>query len=440
MIPVVLLLLFPLVAAGVIAPPGLNWILIGVHLLLLFAGALLCHTRLAESRPEPQQLTEFYFWIALGRCPWRRLHGNDCAGGFQRRIRVSAAGRDAAFLPRRPLQEIRSAGLPPESHWRSLQPGSSSARSHLDSDTEAVAFAHSRLSGRCIKLSKQPQRFAWSFAVLMLAYTFILPGYIEGANRVYAERNFFGVKKVLDEPDTHLRKLLHGDTIHGIESTDPGRVGQPLSYYYPGGSVSDVIDSDAQPGKRSSASVCSDWEQERWLLTRMRLITSLFTKSIRRLSRSRDNTSRFFALRLQLRRHHRRRPASARAASRTASFDLLLLDAFSSDSVPTHLVSREALQMYLAKLKPEGVLLFHVSNRYLNVEKLVSALVKDAGLVAFSRFDDAGDLRKLGKSSANHLVAARRLEDLEGLAARPGWSPSRRPPIFNPGRMTIRIC
>src|SRR5262249_36620211 len=66
------------------------------------------------------------------------------------------------------------------------------------------------------------------------------------------------------------------------------------------------------------------------------------------------------------------------------SLDLLLLDAFSSDSVPTHLVSHEALEIYLAKLKTNGILLFHVSNRYLNVEKLVSALVADAGLVAFS--------------------------------------------------------
>src|SRR2546428_223125 len=58
--------LFPLVAAAVVAPPGLNWIIICLHLLLLYYGALLCHSRLAESRPHPQHLTEFYFWIALG--------------------------------------------------------------------------------------------------------------------------------------------------------------------------------------------------------------------------------------------------------------------------------------------------------------------------------------------------------------------------------------
>ncbi len=109
------------------------------------------------------------------------------------------------------------------------------------------------------------------------------------------------------------------------------------------------------------------------------------------------------------------------AQEHDGTFDLLLLDAFSSDSVPTHLLSREALHIYLSKLKPDGLLLFHVSNRYLDVEKLVSALVVDEGLAAFSRFDDAGEQRKLGKSSANHLVAARQMQDLQPIAVRPGW-------------------
>src|SRR6185436_15479281 len=64
---------------------------------------------------------------------------------------------------------------------------------------------------------------------------------IDRANGIYISRNFFGVKRVLDDSELQLRKLLHGDTIHGIESTDPARAGQPLSYYFKGGSVSDVI-------------------------------------------------------------------------------------------------------------------------------------------------------------------------------------------------------
>jgi hypothetical protein len=112
------------------------------------------------------------------------------------------------------------------------------------------------------------------------------------------------------------------------------------------------------------------------------------------------------------------------------AFDLILLDAFSSDSVPTHLLSQEALQMYVAKLKADGVLLFNVSNRYLNVETLVSALVADAGLVALARFDEAGSLKELGKSTANHVAVARRLEDLGPLAGLEGWRRLSKPPGF----------
>src|SRR5262249_29972288 len=112
----------------------------------------------------------------------------------------------------------------------------------LDSSTESLAFAHTALFFIAYKLKNHARRFGFAFAALVLAYTLILPGYIEGANRIYVARNFFGVKEVLDDPSAHLRKLLHGDTIHGIESIEPSRSGQPLSYYYSGGSVSDVID------------------------------------------------------------------------------------------------------------------------------------------------------------------------------------------------------
>ena len=88
--------------------------------------------------------------------------------------------------------------------------------------------------------------------------------------------------------------------------------------------------------------------------------------------------------------------------------------------------------MYVSKLTPDGVLMFNASNRYLDIAKLVSALVSDAGLTAFSRFDDAGELRKLGKSSAQHIVAARRAEDLQGVGDRPGWVKVERPAGFEP--------
>src|SRR5207253_7878795 len=86
-------------------------------------------------------------------------------------------------------------------------------------------------------------------------------------------------------------------------------------------------------------------------------------------------------------------------------FDVLMLDAFNSDSIPAHLVSREAVRMYLHKLKPDGLILFHVSNRYMDVESLASAVTLDAGLKGLVRYDDNEE--PTGKTSSDYVVAAR---------------------------------
>jgi spermidine synthase len=103
------------------------------------------------------------------------------------------------------------------------------------------------------------------------------------------------------------------------------------------------------------------------------------------------------------------------------AFDLLMMDAFSSDAIPAHLVSREALELYLSKLAPEGILLFNSTNRFLDVAKLVSQLVTDGGLVAFERRDSTGDLLVDGKLPSIFVVAARDIRDLGSLPERPGW-------------------
>ena len=420
LMPVVLLGVFPLVAAGVVAPPGLNWVVISLHLLLLFCGALLCHTRLAESRPKPIYLTEFYFWVALGGVLGGLFTATLSPLVFNTVLeyplivavlpffRIGRPERSNLTIP-----IILGAGL--LLTWLIFR------STHLDSDTNAVALAHTAVLFVAYKLKNHVKQFAWSFAIFIMAYAFILPGYIEGANRTYATRNFFGVKKVLDDPVTHLRKFLHGDTIHGIESTDRERAGRPLSYYYPGGSVSDVIEMMRARNKAQHFGVLGLGTGTMAAYADMEHRVTFFEidPSVEPIAR------RFFTFlprcgtncdvvvgdgRLQLERMP------------DGTFDLLLLDAFSSDSVPTHLLSREAVHLYLMKLAPDGVLMFHVSNRYLNVERLVAALISDAGLVGYSRFDDAGALRNIGKSSANHVVAARHPEHLGGISTRPGWA------------------
>ena len=102
-----------------------------------------------------------------------------------------------------------------------------------------------------------------------------------------------------------------------------------------------------------------------------------------------------------------------------------MLDAFNSDSIPSHLVSREAVRMYESKLKPDGILLFHVSNRYLDVEKLATAVSLDEGLSAFIRHDDNEE--PTGKAASDYVAAVREVTDLESIPNKEDWEEGKKP-------------
>src|SRR5262249_18294196 len=99
-----------------------------------------------------------------------------------------------------------------------------------------------------------------------------------------------------------------------------------------------------------------------------------------------------------------------------SKYDLIVLDAFNSDSIPAHLISREAVRLYVSRLKPGSALLFHVSNRYLDVGKLAAAVSIDEGLRVYKRPDD------------DYIVVVRNAEDLAGLGNSDKWMELQRPP------------
>jgi hypothetical protein len=112
-------------------------------------------------------------------------------------------------------------------------------------------------------------------------------------------------------------------------------------------------------------------------------------------------------------------------------FDMLILDAFSSDSIPVHLLTREAISLYRSRLKRGGLLAFHVSNRYLNLRPILARLADDAGLMSRGWHDLASDHWKAeGKSDSIWVIIAERDEDFGpvvwprgfGTVSDPRWS------------------
>jgi spermidine synthase len=107
------------------------------------------------------------------------------------------------------------------------------------------------------------------------------------------------------------------------------------------------------------------------------------------------------------------------------SYDLIFADAFTSDAVPVHLLTRQALELYLSKLSDGGLIAFNVTNRYVDLEPVLGALAAHARLVCISQKEDARKLSKAeeiqGKVASHWVVMARKETDLGTLVEKPAW-------------------
>jgi len=103
------------------------------------------------------------------------------------------------------------------------------------------------------------------------------------------------------------------------------------------------------------------------------------------------------------------------------SYDLLVLDAFSSDSIPIHLMTREAMSLYMSRLRPDGVLVMHVSNLHLQLTPIVARLAASEGLVGVHEIDAGGKSWPEGKTGSHWIVMARHAADLGSLTSDARW-------------------
>jgi hypothetical protein len=274
----------------------------------------------------------------------------------------------------------------------------------------------------CFSFSERPVRFGLGAAALLLAGAVARPGVAE---TLLTERSFFGVHRVKLDQERGYHVLSHGSTIHGAQSLDPERRTEPLTYYNPEGPVGQLFAGwPAADGGRRVAAVglgagsvlCYGRPGDRWTFFEIDPL-------VERIARD----PRYFSFLSAC-------PVGAEvvlgdarltlAQAPTASFDLILLDAFSSDAIPLHLLTREALAMYLQKLAPGGVIAVHISNRHLELEPVVARLARDAELVAlrqFHRLDEEQRARMWTPS--RWVLLARRSADLGELAADERWSP-----------------
>ena len=419
--PGLLLLLIPIFAAGPVREASLYFGLLAAHLVLLFVGGLLCHSALANSRPETSHLTEYYAWIALGGFLGGVFAAVVAPSVFSTVLEYPLLAATLAFF-RTPQERRRSV-------WDWSFPvvlvvllavaslGAYWLRFKVGAGDVLEVLVYSLLALTAFAFHRRRWVFAGAVAGILLTYRLIVVPALDDSEQVYVARNFFGVKRVIFEPLANQRKLLHGDTMHGLEGLDPARMGQPLSYYFRSGPFGDVM-----------AMLKDRPNQHIGVLGLGSGTVAAYTQPNRHIT--------FFEIDPQVefiaRRYFSFLPrcgagcnvvlGDGRLSITNApdgEFDLLVMDAFNSDAIPAHLLSLEAIEIYKKKLKPDGAILFHVSNRYLRIRELVTALAFDAKLPALYRSDE--DDREIGKARSMYVILALNAGAIRVLAQSSNW-------------------
>jgi spermidine synthase len=234
------------------------------------------------------------------------------------------------------------------------------------------------------------------------------------------------VHQIIETADGQYRLLYHGTTVHGAERVADTAVGvapEPLTYYYRGGPISESIVAvraarGALPhvavvGLGSGTLSCYQRTDEHWTFFEIDPAVAQIARDPRLFTYisvcAPDLPVVLGDARLTL--------ATARER-----FDLIILDAFSSDTVPVHLLTREAIEGYLARLEDGGVIVLHLSNRYMELASVIAAAAAAQGLVATFKDDDRPLTVPLDyKANASVAVLARRRADLGELPSQPGW-------------------
>jgi hypothetical protein len=370
-------------------------LLLPFHLVAFFLTAMACHGVLAARRPGASELTEYYLWIAVGGAlggVFNVLLAPVLFNGileYPLVLALSVAVLPGAFA----ISNARSMAIIAIVVLLALI----GARRLLEAFDRPAAYpppivilsavlASVFAAVACYRERGQPLKLAIMLGAIVLAGAF---AETHEKDLLLRQRDFYGTRGVKWDGATRSHVLFNGTTKHGAQYVEAERRLEPLSYYTRTGPLGDVF-RNIPPAERravavvglgTGATVAYGSPGEQWTFYEI-------DPAIERIARD----PRFFTYLNDSRASVKVVLGDGRlslAREPDASFDLMVLDAFSSDAVPVHLLTGEAIALYLKKLSPRGVLVFHLSNRYLDLAPVVARLAQGEGLSARLRDDTA---------------------------------------------------
>ncbi len=419
--------------ANLLRPIGL---LIGLHLACLFIVSMVCLGELADDRPAVKHLTAFYLWSSAGGVLGGMFNAllapvifSTVAEYPLTLILACLLTPSLMAMPSTRRQRILDFALPLVIGLFTLNILRLLTGATIWSFPFIKVLMYGAPTALCLAFMRRPLRFALGLGGVFLACS-MAPHYQERI--LYLERSFFGINSVSLDPAGKYHWLTHGNTIHGIQYVDPLRRDEPLGYYTRSGPFGQAFaalsDSVKQRvgviGLGAGGLACYGNRGENWTFYEIDPVVERIARDRRLFTFLKDCPADIKVVlgdaRLSLQK------------ANDGQFGILVLDAYTSDTIPLHLITREALALYLRKLEPNGVLAFHISNRHLRLERVLGALAQDAGLVCLAQSENLPGVAATGKLGSKWVIMARDPASLGKLMRDPRWL---QPPLHLKSRL-----
>ncbi len=467
--------------------------ILALHLAGFSVAALMCHKALAEDRPSPACLTEYFFFLALGGMLGGVFNGIVAPLLFNSIAEFPIAIALACLL--RP-QAIGAAGAEPREEespeaarraallmifWPVLAASLVLILDTLFHDIgrgtkESLVTARTLITvGLSVVLLWRSGGVAFALALGAATVVGQQVNKTDYGTLLHVERSFFGVAHVYGDtvtypgdPEPYVFNrvtLRHGTTVHGMQLLLPGEndrsgpAGRPRTYYHAQGPFGDIyrafasaeapdrlwsgtkLDTVAVIGLGSGQAAAYALRGQRYdfyeidpAIVRIAEDPQLFTY----VAMARDEGATINMIigdgRLKI------------AEAPDGFYGMIMLDAFSSDSIPVHLLTKQAFELYLRKLRPDGIIAVHVSNRYFRLYPIVARIAKELGCNIRRRYDASASewrtdlakadrlrMRREEQYASEWLIVVRGMENAGKLASDPNWKPigmPKEPPLW----------
>ncbi|MGL5138762.1 MAG: spermidine synthase [Beijerinckiaceae bacterium] len=405
-----------------------------IHFLTLFLAAMICHRQLYELRPSPKRLTEFYLWMSFGG-----MLGGIFAGLAAPLLFNTLMEYKLLILAAVVCVPVAAAPAP----WRKQAALVAMCFGLVALYAAFYDVLAKELPAWTLTIGRVAAAVCLAFLVMNrtgrianvggLAAAFVALHFVTSANDTHAVRSFFGVNYVKTSPNGQFRILTHGSTIHGAvriadEKGNPvtGRP-EPTVYYHDEGGINMALrvaranaggklGSVAVLGLGAGAMACQSAEGEKWTFFEIdkSVIDLALRKDLFPFVRTCTPDAKIVA-----------GDARLTIQQQVELYDVIVLDTFSSDAVPAHLLTQEAFANFAARLAPGGMIIAHVSNRYMDIQSVAEASGLANGLAvatgAIWAVPGSANAKRVFAVDTQVVAMAREPDRIAGLLSQNGW-------------------